>query len=147
MSFRKVLTVSLIGCGVLSVVAAVAFWLYREVQYRDDVINNEGNLGRVYTRLEEFRDKHGSYPEQQDMTSLLNTLEMDESELYHVRMFDIKSAEYRAPVQDSDVPVLTMRIKRHVFGREGLFVIQKNVEGFRDITFDNQRFNPEDIFQ
>ena len=143
MPFKNKLTAAIIGCCVLFLVAAAAFWLYREVQYRDDVINNWGNLGRVYTRLTKYKDAHGSYPKQQDMSSLLKTLELDESELYHVKMFDIHSAEYHAPTQDSEAPVLSMRIKRHVFGKEGLFVMMT----YQNCTFDNERFDPENIFQ
>ena len=119
MPFKNKLTAAIIGCCVLFIVAMAAFLLYREAQYRDDVINNWSNLGRVYTRLTSYKDAHGCYPEQQGMKSLLETLELDESELYHVKMFDIHSAEYHAPTQDSETPVLSMRIKRHVFRQRG----------------------------
>ena len=143
MPFKHKPTAAILGCCVLLIVAAAAFWLYREAQYRDDVINNWSNLGRVYTRLTNYKDAHGCYPEQQDMKSLLETLELDESELYHVKMFDIRSAEYRAPKQDSETPVLSMRIKRHVFGKEGLFAMF----AYQNCTFDNERFDPENFFQ
>ena len=143
MPFKHKPTAAILGCCVLLIVAAAAFWLYREAQYRDDVINNWSNLGRVYTRLTNYKDAHGCYPEQQDIKSLLETLELDESELYHVKMFDIRSAEYRAPTQDSETPVLSMRIKRHVFGKEGLFAMF----AYQNCTFDNERFDPENFFQ
>ena len=143
MPFKNKLTAAIIGCCVLFIVAMAAFLLYREAQYRDDVINNWSNLGRVYTRLTNYNDAHGCYPEQQDIKSLLETLELDESELYHVKMFDIHSAEYHAPTQDSETPVLSMRIKRHVFGKEGLFVMF----AYQNCTFNNERFDPENIFQ
>ena len=143
MPFKHKPTAAILGCCVLLIVVAAAFWLYREVQYRDDVINNWSNLGRVYTRLTSYKDAHGCYPEQQDMKSLLETLELDESELYHVKMFDIHSAEYRVPTQDSETPVLSMRIKRHVFGKEGLFVMLE----YQNCTFDNEHFDPENFFQ
>ena len=58
--------------------------------------------------------KHGSYPPQQDMRSLLEMLGMNDSDFIKTRFYDLYSAEYHAPAEDSNDPnetIITIRTK------------------------------------
>ena len=85
---------------------------------------------------------HGSYPPQQDMKSLLETLEMNDSVFIKTRFYDIYSAEYHAPAEDSYDPnetIITIRTKWFVpEGDAGLLFLRRDgsvgIERLKDIA-------------
>jgi len=86
-------------CGVIILgFAAKALWFFLEVQRKQDLTNMAHNFRLVYTRLEDYNKKYGSYPPQQDMRSLLKTLRLSDGDLFKVSI-DIGSAVYHAPKQ------------------------------------------------
>ena len=78
---------------------------------------------------------YGCYPPQQDMESLLETLGLKDSDFQKVWSTDIKSAEYHAPlgaVKVPDVsqdPLLTIRVRQHVFGGNQLYIVRRDGSG------------------
>ena len=91
------------------------------------------NLNLLYNRLEDYNIVHGNYPPQQDMKSLLKTLGLNKSDFREVLFFDISSAEYHAPslnpedpLKKLDDPVLSLRVKSHVFGKDERLCLKRD---------------------
>ena len=69
------------------------------------------------------------------MESLLKTLGLKDSDFQKVWSTDIKSAEYHAPpgaVKVPDVsqdPLLTIRVRQHVFGGNQLYIVRRDGSG------------------
>lgn len=101
--------------------------------YKEDAVRTLENARRIYAHLEKYKEEYGKYPEQQDTKTLLKTLDMDNSKFSNVHLFDINSAVYHAPTQDSEGPVLTMRIKYHPFDKDRQIVIKKDYCGIEDV--------------
>ena len=124
-----------LGC-ILTVIVAGLVWIGLELQLNQDVVRTWGNMSQVYKGLFAYSLSHGCYPPQQDMESLLETLGLQDSDFQKVRSIDIKSAEYHAPqgeVKTRDdwmAPVLTIRVRRHVFGKSELYIVQRDGMGY-----------------
>ena len=92
---------------------------FGDVQLKSDNALTTENLVRVVSiRLEAYKEEHGTYPPQQDMKSLLETLGIKKSDLRPTFFFDLYSAEYHAPAEDSNDPedrLITMHVKWHLF--------------------------------
>ena len=92
-------------------------------------------MGQVDKALFMYSMSHGCYPPQQDMESLLETLGLKDSDFQKVWLTDIKSAEYHAPpgaVKVPDVsqdPILTIRVRQHVFGGNQLYIVRRDGSG------------------
>ena len=122
---KQLMTYSLCGVIILGF-AAKALWVFLEAQRKQDMANMAHNFRLVYTRLEDYNHKNGSYPPQQDMRSLLKTLRLSDGDLFKVSI-DIGSAVYHAPKQKNEDPVLTIQIKPHLFRKNyEQIVMQKN---------------------
>ena len=88
--------------------------LYVALQLKQDNANTSGNLSHISKRLFMYEMEHGSYPPQQDFESLLKTRGIQESDFIEAYFFDIHSAEYHAPAEDSNDPedrLVTLRAK------------------------------------
>ena len=113
-----VIFVCIFGC-ILSVIVARAAWYFGEVQLKSDNALTTENLVRVVSiRLEAYKEEHGTYPPQQDMKSLLETLGIRKSDFRKTFFFDLYSAEYHAPAEDSNDPedrLITMHVKLHLY--------------------------------
>ena len=92
---------------------------FGDVQLKSDNALTTENLVRVVSiRLEAYKEEHGTYPPQQDMKSLLETLGIKKSDLRPTFFFDLYSAEYHAPAEDSNDPedrLITMHVKWHLY--------------------------------
>jgi len=98
-------------------------WLKQE--WNDTVVN----LRRIHPRLEAYEKEHGKYPDQQDMRSLLKTLDMSDKDFIKVYTNDIGSAIYYTPSTDPEdpiEPVITFRVKTGVFSRYNLFFLKRD---------------------
>ena len=122
----------ILGC-VLTIISARVAWLFGELQLKSDNAHTRSNLAQVYRRLEQYHKEHGAFPAQQDMKSLLKTLGMSKNDFEKVLFFDIKSAEYHAPADgENDFydhpfdPLITIRVRNHVFGENGLAVLRRD---------------------
>ena len=123
---------AVLGC-ILTAIVAGAVWIGLELQLHQDLINTAGNIGRVYARLEDYKAEHRYYPEQQDMKTLLKTLDIDDHDFFKVLLYDIRSAVYYAPSQDSEKPVITMCIRKRLFGKKELLVRDQDLWHYEDI--------------
>ena len=123
--FIKVITAILCGCLILFV-AVNCLLSFGDAMFKQDSANSMGNLRKIYNRLEDYKAEHGRYPEQQDMKSLLKTLGMGDNDLAKLNLFDICSAEYQAPTQDSEDPVLTMHVRWRLFSKSIKIVMLKD---------------------
>ena len=88
------------------------FDTFAALQLKQDNANTTSNLSRISKRLYMYEVEHGSYPPQQDMKSLLETLGIQESDFIKTFFYDIYSAEYHAPPEDSNDPdetIITIR--------------------------------------
>ena len=69
------------------------------------------------------------------MESLLETLGLKDSDFQKVWLTDIKSAEYHAPPgeiktpDDRLAPLLTIRVRQHVFGGNQLYIVRRDGSG------------------
>lgn len=82
------------------------------LQLKQDNADTTSNLSRISKRLYAYQEEHGSYPPQQDLESLLETLGIQESDFIKTFFYDIYSAEYHAPAEDSNDPdetIITIR--------------------------------------
>ena len=117
-------------CGVIILgFAAKALWFFLEAQRKQDMANMAHNFRLVYTRLEDYNKKYGSYPPQQDMRSLLKTLRLSDGDLFKVSI-DIGSAVYHAPKQKNEEPVLTIQIRPHLFRKDHEQIVMRKHDGF-----------------
>ena len=100
------------------------------VQLKSDNALTTENMIRVSIRLEAYKTEHGSYPPQQDMRSLLETLGIQKSDFRKTFFFDLDSATYHAPPEDSEDPedrFITMRVKWHLFeGYDHLLFLRRD---------------------
>ena len=93
------------------------FVWFGAVQLKQDNAYITSNLSLISKRLYAYQEEHGGYPPQQDLESLLETLGIQESDFYRTYYFNIHSAEYHAPAEDSNDPedrLVTMRVKDHL---------------------------------
>ena len=123
-----------LGC-VLTAIVAGAVLICFELCLHADVVGTWANMGQVDKALFMYSMSHGCYPPQQDMESLLETLGLKDSDFQKVWLTDIKSAEYHAPsgaVKIPDVsqdPILTIRVRQHVFGGNQLYIVRRDGSG------------------
>ena len=100
------------------------------VQLKSDNALTTENMIRVSIRLGAYKTEHGSYPPQQDMRSLLETLGIQKSDFRKTFFFDLYSATYHAPPEDSTDPedrFITMRVKWHLFeGYDHLLFLRRD---------------------
>ena len=95
----------------------ITFFIFRlsvAMQRKIDDANITSNLSQISKYLYVYEEEHGSYPPQQDMESLLETLGMNDSVFIKTRFYDLYSAEYHAPAEDSYDPnetIITIRTK------------------------------------
>ena len=115
-----------------TVIVLRLLWGFGELTLKEEDAHTRSNLVIVYRRLEQYHYEHGAYPPQQEMKSLLNTLGMSKSDFEKTRFFDINSAEYHASNrnqeysdQNMDDPVLSIRVKSHVFGKYERICVRK----------------------
>ena len=90
------------------------FVWFGAVQLKQDNAYITSNLSLISKRLYAYQEEHGGYPPQQELESLLETLGIQESDFIETYFFDIHSAEYHAPAEDSNDPedrLVTMRAK------------------------------------
>ena len=114
------------------IVAGILYSLGEFLLYGANAVTFE-NLNLLYNRLEDYNIVHGNYPPQQDMKSLLKTLGLNKSDFREVLFFDISSAEYHAPslnqedpLKKLDDPVLSLRVKSHVFGKDERLCLKRD---------------------
>ena len=123
-----------LGC-ILTAIVAGAVWLGLELRLRMDVIGTQANMRQMDKALFMYSMSHGCYPPQQDMESLLETLGLKDSDFQKVWSTDIKSAEYHAPPgeiktpDDRLAPLLTIRVRQHVFGGNQLYIVRRDGSG------------------
>ena len=146
------LTVSLVVCSVaeaarmareddpkLSVFCLIAldilflvfvFPAYGELWLKQDYNDTLSNMVLIYRRMEAYQMEHGNYPPQQDLKSLLKTLDIKQSDLNGKGFFyDVGSAEYHAPKDIEGAndrymdPVLSVRIRQTLFGKSDKLLV------------------------
>ena len=124
---------------ILFVIAAGTFYYFDVLQLKGDNARTRGNLSQIYKRLEQYHTEQGAYPPQQDMKSLLKNLGMNENDFAKALFFDINNAEYHASNlnqdysdQNMDDPVLSIRVKSHIFGRDERLCVRKDGSIYRD---------------
>ena len=123
-----------LGC-ILTAIVAGAVWLGLELCLLTDVIGTQANMRQMDKALFAYTLSYGCYPPQQDMKSLLETLGIKKSDLRPTFFFDLYSAEYHAPpgaVKVPDVsqdPILTIRVRQHVFGGNQLYIVRRDGSG------------------
>ncbi len=113
----KAVLLLLLGALFIFIAANIINALGEAVLKSDNALTTE-NMIRVSLRLEAYKTEHGSYPPQQDMRSLLETLGIQKSDFRKTFFFDLYSATYHAPPEDSTDPedrFITMRVKWHLF--------------------------------
>lgn len=91
-----------------------SFIWFGAVQLKSDNAHITSDLSLISKRLYAYQEEHGGYPPQQDLESLLETLGIQESDFIETYFFDIHSAEYHAPAEDSNDPedrLVTLRAK------------------------------------
>ena len=121
-----------------TVIVLRLLWTFGELTLKEECIQTQDNLAFVYRRLEQYHYEHGAYPPQQDMKSLLNTLGISKNNFEKTRFFDISSAEYHASNrnqecsdQNMDDPVLSIRVKSHIFGNPERLCVRKDGSIYR----------------
>ena len=95
----------------------ITFFIFKmsvAMQRKIDDANITSNLSQISKYLYVYEEEHGSCPPQQDFKSLLETLGMKDSDFTKTWFYDIYSAEYHAPAEDSydpNEPIITIRTK------------------------------------
>ena len=122
-----------------TVIVLRLLWICGELYLKSDNAHIATNLYRVDERLKQYHTEHGAYPVQQDMKTLLKTLDMKESDFEKTVFFDISSAEYHASnrnqedsAQNMDDPVLSIRVKSHIFGNPERLCVRKDGSVYRN---------------
>lgn len=125
----KLVLLLLLGALFIFIAANIINALGEAVLKSDNNLTTE-NMIRVSLRLEAYKTEHGSYPPQQDMRSLLETLGIQKSDFRKTFFFDLDSATYHAPPEDSTDPedrFITMRVKWHLFeGYDHLLFLRRD---------------------
>ena len=147
MKIRKngcVIAALILGC-IIFVIAAGTFYYFDVLQLKGDNARTRGNLSQIYKRLEQYHTEQGAYPDQQDMNSLLKTLGMNDNNFEKALFFDINTAEYHASnrnqvysAQNMDDPVLSIRVKSHIFGNPERLCVRKDGSVYRDLDTDSR---------
>lgn len=132
-----VIAALILGC-IIFVIVAGTFYYFDVLQLKGDNARTRFNIKLVYKHLEQYHTEHGAYPDQQDMKSLLKTLGMNENDFVKVLFFDINTAEYHAfnrnqedSAQNIDDPVLSIRVKSHIFGNPERLCVRKDGSIYR----------------
>lgn len=125
--------------GLASILAAGTFWFFSEVRRKQDLTNTMHNLRLVYTRMEGYKEKHGRYPDQQNMKALLKTLCLTDHDFFQVKTIDIGSAVYHAPMQNSEEPILTIRIKPRIFRKKAQRIVMRKYEAYYETMKEDGR--------
>ena len=113
----KLVLLLLLGAVFIYIAANIVMAVGNAVLKSDNALTTS-NMLLVSKRLEAYKTEHGSYPPQQDMRSLLETLGIRKSNFRKTYFFDLDSATYHAPPEDSEDPedrFITMRVKWHLF--------------------------------
>ncbi len=125
----KLVLLLLLGALFIFIAAHIILFIGEAVLISDNNLTTE-NMIRVSIRLEAYKTKHGSYPPQQDMRSLLETLGIQKSDFRKTFFFDLYSATYHAPPEDSTDPedrFITMRVKWHLYeGYDHLLFLRRD---------------------
>ena len=125
----KLVLLLLFGALFIFIAANIINALGEAVLKSDNNLTTE-NMIRVSLRLEAYKTEHGSYPPQQDMHSLLETLGIQKRDFRKTFFFDLDSATYHAPPEDSTDPedrFITMRVKWHLFeGYDHLLFLRRD---------------------
>ncbi|MBO4711017.1 hypothetical protein J5681_03775 [bacterium] len=136
---------ALILVCIIFVIAAGTFYYFDVLQLKGDNARTRFNIKLVYKHLEQYHYEHGAYPPQQDMKTLLKTLGMSKSDFEKTVFFDISSAEYHASnrnqedsAQNMDDPVLSIRVKSHIFGNPERLCVRKDGSVYRDSDTDSR---------
>ena len=147
MKIRKngcVIAALILGC-IIFFIAAGTFYYFDVLQLKGDNARTRGNLSQIYKRLEQYHTEQGAYPDQQDMKSLLKTLGMNDNNFEKALFFDINTAEYHASnrnqeysAQNMDDPVLSIRVKSHIFGNPERLCVRKDGSVYRDLDTDSR---------
>ena len=113
----KLVLLLLLGAVFIYIAANIVMAVGAAVLKSDNALTTS-NMLLVSKRLEAYKTEHGSYPPQQDMRALLETLGIKKSNFRKTYFFDLDSATYHAPPEDSEDPedrFITMRVKWHLF--------------------------------
>ena len=113
----KLVLLLLLGAVFIYIAANIVMAVGAAVLKSDNALTTS-NMLLVSKRLEAYKTEHGSYPPQQDMRALLETLGIKKSNFRKTYFFDLNSATYHAPPEDSEDPedrFITMRVKWHLF--------------------------------
>ena len=147
MKIRKkgcVIAALILGC-IIFIFAAGTFYYFDVFQLKGDNARTRFNIKLVYKHLEQYHTEHGAYPVQQDMKTLLKTLGMSKSDFEKTVFFDISSAEYHASnrnqedsAQNMDDPVLSIRVKSHIFGNTERLCVRKDGSVYRNSDTDSR---------
>ena len=110
----KLIPLYLVLLAIDIIFMSLFFVWFGAVQLKQDNADITSNLSLISKRLWAYQEEHGAYPPQQDLESLLKTLEIQETDFIKTYYFDIHSAEYHAPAEDSNDPedrLVTLRAK------------------------------------
>ena len=110
----KLIPLYLVLLAIDIIFMSLFFVWFGAVQLKQDTVNITSNLSLISKRLYAYQEEHGAYPPQQELESLLETLGIQESDFIEAYFFDIHSAEYHAPAEDSNDPedrLVTLRAK------------------------------------
>lgn len=142
----KLVLLLLLGALLIFIAAHIILFVGEAVLISDNNLTT-ANMISVSLRLEAYKTEHGSYPPQQDMRSLLETLGIQKSDFRKTFFFDLDSATYHAPPEDSTDPedrFITMRVKWHLFeGYDHLLFLRRDgtvgSEYLKDKTQESER--------
>ena len=142
----KAVLLLLLGAVFIFIAANIILYVGEAVLISDNNLTT-ANMISVSLRLEAYKTEHGSYPPQQDMRSLLETLGIRKSDFRKTFFFDLYSATYHAPPEDSTDPedrFITMRVKWHLFeGYDHLLFLRRDgtvgSEYLKDKTQESER--------
>lgn len=110
----KIIPLYLVLLAIDIIFMSLFFVWFGAVQLKQDNADITANLSLISKRLYAYQEEHGAYPPQQDLESLLKTLGIQETDFIKTYYFDIHSAEYHAPAEDSNDPeykLVTLRAK------------------------------------
>ena len=123
-----------------------------ELYLKQDHNDTSSNMVLIYRRMKAYQKEHGHYPPQQDLKTLLKTLDIKRSDLNGKGFFyDVGSAEYHAPEDIEEPndrymdPVLSVRIRETLFGKsDKLLVLRRDGSvGYHDGKIGESRHVPQ----